>query len=48
MAGEEEYVRFWPDSADRIRRGELETEPDDSGRDRSDPAVDLSVWLEDG
>jgi hypothetical protein len=57
--GEEEYERtvgeeegslvFELESEERICRGELETEPDVSVLDRSDPVVDFSAGLlEDG
>jgi hypothetical protein len=48
VGGEEESVLFRLDSTFRIRRGELETEPADSGLDRSEPVADLSIGLEDG
>jgi len=48
VGGEEESLLVRLESADRIRRGELETEPDDSGLDRSDSALGFSAELEDG
>jgi hypothetical protein len=48
VGGVEVDVLLRLESSDRIRRGELEAEPADSGLDRSDPAVDLSAGLEDG
>jgi hypothetical protein len=49
VGGEEEDGLFRLESKGRICRGELETEPDVSVLDRSDPAVDFSAGLlEDG
>jgi len=48
VGGEEDSLFVRPESTDRIRRGELETEPDDSVLDRSDSALGFSAGLEDG
>jgi hypothetical protein len=42
VGGEEDSLFVRPESTDRIRRGELETEPDDSVLDRCDSALSFS------